>query len=80
MNERIKSLVEQSGFAQHGFVWVANDIDIERFTELLVDKCIHYCGDNLSKTVGGALKIHLGIEPTIDDQLRNSSTYFGNNP
>jgi hypothetical protein len=27
-----------------------------------VRECIDYCGENLSKTVGGALKIHLGIE------------------
>lgn len=33
-----------------------------RFCELIVQECIDYCGDNLSKTVGEALKIHFGIE------------------
>ena len=32
------------------------------FAELIVQECIDYCGENLSKTVGGALKIHLGVE------------------
>jgi hypothetical protein len=36
--------------------------DIEKFVELTVQECIDYCGENLSKTVGGALKIHFGIE------------------
>ena len=32
------------------------------FAELIVQECIDYCGENLSKTVGGALKIHFGVE------------------
>jgi hypothetical protein len=36
--------------------------DVEKFAELVVRNCIAYCGENLSKTVGGALKIHFGIE------------------
>jgi hypothetical protein len=62
MNERIRELAEQAGpnivkeFDQE-------DIDFcEKFAELIVRECIDYCGENLSKTVGGALKIHLGIE------------------
>jgi hypothetical protein len=34
----------------------------EKFAELIVKECIDYCGENLSKTVGGALKIHFGVE------------------
>ena len=34
----------------------------EKFAELIVQECIDYCGENLSKTVGGALKIHFGVE------------------
>lgn len=34
----------------------------EKFAELIVRECIDYCGENLSKTVGGALKIHFGVE------------------
>jgi hypothetical protein len=62
MNERIRELAEQAGpnivkeFDQE-------DIDFcEKFAELIVRECIDYCGENLSKTVGGALKIHLGVE------------------
>jgi hypothetical protein len=35
---------------------------MEQFAELIVQECIDYCGENLSKTVGGALKIHFGVE------------------
>ena len=34
----------------------------DKFAELIVKECIDYCGENLSKTVGGALKIHFGVE------------------
>jgi len=33
----------------------------EKFAELIVQECIDYCGENLSKTVGDALKIHFGV-------------------
>jgi hypothetical protein len=36
--------------------------ELQKFTELIIQKCINYCGENLSKTVGGALKIHFGVE------------------
>ena len=36
--------------------------DHERFAELIVRECINYCGENLSKTVGGALKLHFGVK------------------
>jgi len=35
---------------------------LQKFTELIVRECIDYCGENLSKTVGEALKIHFGVE------------------
>jgi hypothetical protein len=35
--------------------------ELQDFVQLIVKECINYCGDNLSKTVGGALKIHFGI-------------------
>lgn len=34
----------------------------QKFAELIVQECIDYCGENLSKTVGGALKIHFGVK------------------
>jgi len=36
--------------------------ELAKFAELIVRECIDYCGENLSKTVGGALKIHFGVE------------------
>jgi hypothetical protein len=36
--------------------------ELQEFVELIIQKCINYCGENLSKTVGGALKIHFGVE------------------
>jgi hypothetical protein len=62
MNERIKELMEQAGL--YDFVIEAMGIneEMEKFAELIVKECIDYCGENLSKTVGGALKIHFGVE------------------
>ena len=67
MNKRIEELAEQAGFSN----WVIypsketmSDTPelLEKFAELIVRECIDYCGENLSKTVGGALKIHFGVE------------------
>ena len=73
MNKRIRELVKQAGghFSTHNLMrnpvqhresielW---DKNIEKFAELIVKECVDYCGENLSKTVGGALKIHFGVE------------------
>ena len=73
MNERIKELVKQAG----GHISIRNlasnpvqqiesvelwDDRIEKFAKLIVNECIDYCGENLSRTVGGALKIHFGVK------------------
>ena len=66
MNERINQLARQAEkYAVDNFrgepTWsVAFE---SKFAELIVQECIDYCGENLSNTVGGALKIHFGIEP-----------------
>ena len=39
-------------------------------------KTVKRVADHLAKD----LKEHFGIEPDVDEQLRNRSTYFGNNP
>ena len=88
-DERIKELAEQAGLKHHN--WITNESnvkdgdfkyprleDYEKFAELIVQECIDYCGENLSKTVGGALKIHFGVELDVNETLRNRSTYFGN--
>jgi hypothetical protein len=65
MNERIKELIEKSyDIVPHERDWDATSrvFNKEKFAELIVKECIDYCGENLSKTVGGALKIHFGVE------------------
>jgi hypothetical protein len=54
MNNQIKELAIECYNPYSNF-------DVEKFAELLIKECIDYCGDNLSKTVGEALKIHFGI-------------------
>jgi uncharacterized protein YutE (UPF0331/DUF86 family) len=69
MNERIKQLAEQAEFRLYEddrvgtpkFGAYIQDGALEKFAELIVEECIDYCGENLSKTVGGALKIHFGV-------------------
>ena len=66
MNERIQELAEHCDF------YVGNEhhdksheeqqrLWVEKFAELIVQECIDYCGENLSKTIGAALKIHFGV-------------------
>ena len=71
MNERIRVLAEQATIkTSHQYhTWgdriatkTEEVFDKEKFAQLVVQECIDYCGENLSKTVGGALKIHLGVE------------------
>ena len=71
MNERILKLALDAGLLnyvdnetpRHYFVHGHADLEeVEKFAELIVRECIDYCGENLSKTVGGALKIHFGVE------------------
>ena len=63
MNERIKELIKQATtLEEHKWGVSYDNFDKEKFAELIVRECIDYCGENLSKTVGGALKIHFGVE------------------
>jgi len=62
MNEQIKLLWEEAAKTTQGDSWEEQTNFMERFAELIVKECIDYCGENLSKTVGGALKIHFGVE------------------
>ena len=65
MNERIRELakqMDQAGLPYGDNAMTVTDRDLEYFAELIVRECVDYCGENLSKTVGGALKIHFGVE------------------
>jgi hypothetical protein len=71
MNARIRELAKEhllhekyngDGDVIEGEYYEFDPEELQKFTELIIQKCINYCGDNLSKTVGGALKIHFGVE------------------
>ena len=64
MNERILELAKQAGLKKEHSSdrEYIGDFDWRQFAELIVQECIDYCGENLSTTVGGALKIHFGVE------------------
>ena len=72
MNERIRQLAGQANihFSRvgildgdpNGSARMVGYSKMEKFAELIVQECVDYCGENLSKTVGGALKIHFGVK------------------
>ena len=66
MNDHIQKLLDQSRIQSHWSMderrYLVDFVDQEKFADLIVKECIDYCGENLSKTVGGALKIHFGVE------------------
>jgi hypothetical protein len=71
MNARIQELAKEhllhgkyngDGDVIEGDYYEFDPEELQKFTELIIQKCINYCGDNLSKTVGGALKIHFGVK------------------
>ena len=57
MNEILKEIAVKAQ-VEH----CVSHVRLQEFAELIVKECIDYCGENLSKTVGGALKIHFGVE------------------
>jgi hypothetical protein len=85
MNERIKELMKQAGTDSSG-KWMGID-HAEKFAKLIAQECIDICDaygmpDGTSQTamiLSMAIKRKFGIED-VDTQLRNRSTYFGNNP
>jgi hypothetical protein len=58
---------------------------IKRFAELIIEECALVANEHVEECegtnygVGHVLKRHFGIND-VDAQLRNRSTYFGNNP
>ena len=71
MNARIKELAKEhlrhEMYAAYGEIiegdyYEFDPEELQKFTELIIQKCINYCGENLSKTVGGALKLHFGVD------------------
>jgi hypothetical protein len=63
MNELIEELYKQSFIeVQDENSFPCMTFSKQKFAELIVLESIEYCGENLSKTVGGALKIHFGVK------------------
>ena len=68
MNERIRELAIDWAdqldwdFPSDPKEYTFSSFALEKFAESIVAECIDYCGENLSKTVAGALKIHFGVE------------------
>jgi hypothetical protein len=88
MNERIKELAKQAGYKHPDAVGMCEDyayFSHEKFAELIVQDCIDICDaygmpDGTSQTamiLSAAIKRKFGIID-VDTQLRNRSTYFGN--
>jgi len=94
MNERIRQLAEQS--KKYALDTMIKIVDKEealkvyaesydtKFAELIVKECAKVADladENKCEWIGGNILTHFGVEESsIDKQLRNRSTYFGNNP
>ena len=83
MNERIRELIKQAGTDCSG-KWMGMG-HVEKFAELIIDECALVANEHVEEAEG----VHLGVgrkikqhfeAADVDAQLRNRSTYFGNNP
>jgi hypothetical protein len=70
MNERIRKLMLESDCISLN---VSNKM--ERFAKLIVQECAEIC---LEANDHKNILRHFGIEPDVNENLRNRSTYFGN--
>ena len=66
MNDKIKLLLEQSGFqyiADDGIGWAGNyNASLPKFAELIVFECIKLAVFKGDATTGKAIKEHFGVE------------------
>jgi len=88
MNERIKQLAIEANLISsesNGFDQTRLSIAQQKFAELIIRDCVDivkwtpsmFPNDAIIKNI----KEHFGVEEvSVDQQLRNRSTYFGNNP
>jgi len=87
MNERIKQLAIEANLISsesNGFDQTRLSIAQQKFAELIIRDCVDivkwtpsmFPNDAIIKNI----KEHFGVEEvSVDQQLRNHSTYFGNN-
>lgn len=86
MNERILELAKQAGielFEDKAFKWsviAGTDHHLQKFAELIVKECVDIADeyDGAGSTIVSRIKKHFGVEPDVNENLRNRSTYFGN--
>jgi len=87
MKERIKELAIEAKLIApeyNGFDHTRLSISQQRFAELIVRECAEFANEHNSEVegvtlgIGKAIKKHFGVEPTVNETLRNRSTYFGN--
>ena len=88
MNNQLENLMYKAGLTAQGCWNEMDDYDkeaIKRFAELIIEECALVANEHVEECegtnygVGHVLKRHFGIND-VDAQLRNRSTYFGNNP
>ena len=79
MNDRIQQLVEQAtSYADTLDVAdqrIYQEIRDREFAELIIKECAEIC---LEANDHKNILRHFGIEPDVNENLRNRSTYFGN--
>jgi hypothetical protein len=79
MNERIQQLAEQAtSYADTLDVAdqrIYQKIRDREFAELIIKECAEVC---LEANDHKNILRHFGIEPDVNENLRNRSTYFGN--
>jgi hypothetical protein len=79
MNDRIQQLAEQAtSYADTLDVAdqrIYQEIRDREFAELIVQECAEIC---LEANDHKNILRHFGIEPDVNENLRNRSTYFGN--
>ena len=75
MNERIKELWAEAAKTTQSDSWEEQTKFMERFAELIVRECAEIC---LEANDHKNILQHFGIEPDVNENLRNRSTYFGN--
>ena len=87
MHPRIKELAEQAKASVPAGLLVNEWIDKynEIFAELIIEECALVANEHVEEAegvhfgVGRRIKQHFEVND-VDAQLRNRSTYFGNNP
>ena len=81
MNERITQLANEARiglFEDQSFGWsviAGTDQHLSKFAELIVRECAEIC---LEANDHKNILRHFGVEPDVNENLRNRSTYFGN--